>query len=366
MIVRGSRSAHPIWVAPLLVFWTAGARAGGPIEIHGDLVAEYYDGELSHPLYNSAALADDLTAPATWSLVQTDLALAGTAGEFSRWYVRATFSPGTPSAISEAWIANEALGPGTLTIGRFYRPRGTPLPLFNTSIPSLLLHAFPVDGAKYRWEVARKWTRFEVGAVRANPISLTGTTIGDAPAIARPLDGTFTDGPTDLYLHWGKTASGDWGSLDVGATATYGRLQRADADSLATDGFLFDRARDRVRQVLDLSTDYNYGPLTVYGELLLMEEGILRHDAWEVGTRHRLRKNLAVVASYGEYRVASDLISFTRPYSWDRKRSTIGAIWDALPGVQILGGYEWNEEDALGPQGHIANDAATLQVLTYW
>lgn len=338
-------------------------------EIHGDLLAEYRDEEFSHPLYNAAGSIDDYSRQATWRLVQTDLVLQLHLDEWNQVYARGTFSPGTPNRVSEAWFATDAIGPGRLTLGQFYRPRGAPIPLLNLSLPTLVFRGFTVAGAKYGGAIRNGDIRYEVGISNSNPINLFGATIGnDGFVTSRPYEGgTWTNGPREYYAHLGHSAGGSWGTLDLGVTAVIGRLHDSDVRTLASSGMFRRNTNDRVRQVWEAFVDYLYGPLRVYGDYVHAEEGDLGHEAWEIGASYRLPWNLRATGSYGRYLVKSDFEGFTVPASWDRDRTSAGLVWEAAPGVQVQAEYQWIDENVLDPLGReIRNDLGAVQVLTYW
>lgn len=345
---------------------TAAAAGAAPIEIHGDLIAEYRDREFAHPAYTAWT---DYTRPSSFHIAQVDLSLSSRLTEWSEVFARATFAPGSPNTVNEVWIGQD-MGPGRLTIGQFYKPRGAPIPLATLSVPAVMFHSAPVSGAKYSgtWRGRQTPLRYEVGVTNTNPISLAGASLGDAVALGRPYAGAWSSGPREYYAYLGATEAGAWGSLDVGATATFGRLMQSDVNTIAGSGMYVSTAQERSRSVWDLSADYSYGPLRAYGQYVRANEGKAEHSAWEIGYGHFVRPDLQLVASRAHYNINADRVTFALPTSWDRRRTSLGAVWEVKPGIQVQAQYEWNDEEARHPTqyGEIRNDAFVLQVLTYW
>lgn len=333
-------------------------------EIHGSLLARYEDPEFDHPVFGRRT---DLSAPATWRLVQADVILQGNLGEASEFFVRMSLPGGGNANLTEAWIGSDAIGPGRLTLGQFFRPRGAPIPVLSLSLPALTQHTFSAVGVKYGGEIRPHRIRYEVGLTNTNPMSLAAATIGDAPLIGRPFQAPFTSGPIEWYGHFGRTTAGAWGSLDIGITATMGRLMRSDLDTLQASGIFTRPVGDRARQIWDVSADYIYGPLHLYGEFVRPNQGPLIENVWEVGAGYRLTPRLSAIGSHGRYRVHTDRVAFEFPWTWNRKRTVAGATWEVRSGLQVQGQYEWHDENARDPAGReIDNDRFAVQVLAYW
>lgn len=350
------------------------AGAAGAIEIHGDMLADYRDGELVHPLQDQFAPFDN-SRPSTWRFVQADVTLREYLGDYNEFFARATFAPGVPNIVSEAWLAQDGIGPGRLTIGQFYRPRGAPIPLASLSMPSLVFHTFSVTGAKYAGRWGTTPIRYEVGATNTNPITLRGATVGDAFLIGRPHAGGWSSGPVEAYGHLGYATGAAWGSIDASVTGIFGKLTRTDVNTLNTSGIFSRNSSDDNRQIWVFSGDYIYGPLHVYAQYDRANEGDLRHEAWVAGGSYWVRPNVQLTLSYDEYDINADAPGitanppalFATPWAWDRDRTSLSAIWEAAPGLQFQAEYEWNDENARLPDGReIDNDVLTLQVLTYF
>jgi hypothetical protein len=374
------RSAFFVGLAVVVAGLAGGA---GALEIHGSAIAEYRDGELLHPSQAPAGAPRDNSRPSTWRFTQADITMREYLGDYNEVFARLTFAPGVPNILSEAWLAQDGLGPGRLTAGQFFKPRGAPIPVLGLSIPTLLFRTFSQVGVKYggdyRGDIFRDWTtgtiRYEVGVTNTNPITLRGATVGDAFLIGRPHAGTWTSGPREAYGHLGWQNGGAWGSLDASVTGTFGKLMASDITTLNTSGLFSRNSRSNARNVWDAAVDYSYGPFQVFAQYARERAGDLRHKAWAVGGSYWFRRDLRFTLAHDDYRinadapalVASRAARFAIPASWDRDRTALSATWEASPGLSFTAEYEWNDENARLPDGReISNDVFTVQALAFF
>lgn len=351
----------------------AGAAVAAP-EIHGDLISEYRDAEFVHPAADGVAPLDN-SRPSTWRFVQADLSIHDYLGDYNEVFARATFAPSVPNIVNEAWISQDGIGPGRLTAGQFYKPRGAPLPSLGLSIPTLLFHTFSVVGAKYAGNWGTTPWRYEAGVTNTNPIALRGAQVGDAFLFGRPNAGARWSGPVEAYGHLGYADGGAWGSVDASITGTIGRLTQTDINTLRTAAIFSRNSNDRERQAWDGAIDYIYGPVQLYGEYARENAGDLRHEAWVVGGSYWLRRDLRLTVMHDDYDINADAAvyatpgrRFQDPWAWDRDRDSVGVVWEYIPGVQFQAELEFNDENTTLPDGrrNVDNDVATVQVLAYF
>lgn len=354
----GKRGGAVLAAVLLVVF-------GAPVvavemEIHGNFIAEYQDAEFGHPLYGP----DDANNRIRFT--QAQLILQPRFSEILQGMARVSLLPDT-LAVTEAWLALDGLGPGRLTFGQFYRPRGAPIPTLNLSLPTLIFRSFSTIGIKYSGEMEDQQVRYEFGVTNRNPLSLSGTSIANVLAISRPSIAPFSADPPEIYLSLGSGAGGAWGTVEVNMTGTYGTLSDEDVRTIANSGMYFINQNDRNRRVIEGSVDYIYGPVRFYGDGVFADEGDLEHEAWEVGIRGKIRSNLSLLGSFGQYRVNADVVDFDRPWSWDRIARRIGVTWQANPVLQIQAEYDFNSVNALYPDGRkVKDDVFAIQALTAW
>lgn len=320
----------------LLVVGSTGSALA--LELHGDVLVQYRDGQRS--IFGPGTRSTDQKT------VHMQLASIFALHDFTE-YIRGGFRISSPQGVGltmpEAWIAFDGLPwSGTLTMGRFFPPGGEAVPTLSVSIPTILYRSQAQQGVKLAFEPADNW-RMEAGFVNMNALSLTGAVIGDAFVFARPT-GFASHNNMRGYYNVGYQNGGEWGSLDLSATAYLGEMSEADRALINGTGMYGGTVIDKKHQVIDLSADYIKGPWRLYGQWVQGDEGDFRQNAYEASGSYR-RGDWTYMLSYGDHDVNARIQTKAQTRSWDRTRLTYSVAWQVYPNMKIQAEYEQNREN---------------------
>jgi hypothetical protein len=324
------------------------------LEFGGALITEFIDRQGSQG--GSGLIANH--EHGQFRLTQFSLNLAHDLSKFNR--LGATLSTsGANITVNEAWMRFSGVPyDGAVTVGRFYKPLGAPLMNVGLSYPALLFHSAPVTGMKvdmnyYPW-------RWEVGFVNQNAFSERGSVISGSIAFGRPAQNLVTTHRKEGYVFLGWRDGGGWGSLDLNATYSIGEFIPADQTILNGLGIVTQPRNERTRNLLDLAADYTYGPVRIYGEYAVANEGKLNLRAWNVNGSYRIDKYLLTI---GYDKLDNNAVNrlFATPASWERKRVSYGVTWEYRPQLKFDLFYENNKEFLTNWTQDLRNNAVIFQ-----
>jgi hypothetical protein len=363
--------------AAACVFFAVEARA---VEVGGTLITEYRDrtGQNQNGAFSTPSIAAG-TTNGQFRMVQTNIRLTHDLSEMNHFGAAVT-SGGGALVISEAWLQADGLPyDGTITVGRFYKPLGSPLQTVGLSYPALLFHTAPVLGIKTGMEYY-PW-RWEIGFVNNNPFSATGSVISNSAAFGRP-QAAINSNNKEIYGFLGWRDGGEWGALDVNIGYTYGEMSAADRAviqglttlPLGAGPRILERAigaQESRRDLLDIALDYTYGPWRLYGEYAVANEGVLRLTAYNVSGSYRTGKFNWIV---GHDRLSNNANNrvLNVPASWGRGRWSYSVAWEYHPQLTFQLEYEQNAEDLTSAgvgrtaglrRRAVDNDAVILQAV---
>ncbi len=361
------RIACFITAIAMVAVLTPASRA---LDVGGSLIVQYNDREGS--VAGSTSLARQVNGQ--FDLTQMNLRLQQDLSDYNRAYASVTSTLGNVVQLNEGWLQFGGLPyEGSLTVGRFYKPLGAPLQTVGLSYNALLFHAAPVLGLKAGMEYY-PW-RWEAGFVNNNPLNAAGTTISGSTAFARPLVGpvgTVTNNK-EGYLFLGWRDGGDWGALDVNVLGTVGEMTRQD-NALVHNGnlgltlFRLGVQDEKLRYQGEVAVDYTYGPYRVSGHYSYAKEGPLQLNVYNVTGSYRYG-SFNWIAGFDQLKNNFDFRPFSFPASWNRKRVSLGCLYELTQQVQFQLEYEINREeithrmpDASQEKG-VLNDGVTLQTL---
>ncbi|MEK8023919.1 MAG: porin [Candidatus Hydrogenedentota bacterium] len=309
------------------------------LDINGNLIVEYRNREGGTGLIAG-------TQHDQFRLVQTTLRLTHDFTDYNRFGASITSGQGGAVAVTEGWAELGGLPyNGVLTLGRFYKPLAAPYQTVGLSYPALLFHTNPVLGAKvgmdfYPW-------RWEVGLVNNYDLSLTGTTISNSPAMARPIVVAGAgEHIKEVYSYLGWRDGGSWGSLDASAGFSYGSFNIRDRALFNTiAGFVPGSQNDRSdRYLYEFSADYTYGPYRVSGDYARSREGRFAMTVYNVTGGYRWGKYNFLVG-YDHLTNNANVRLTSTPATWERDRVTYGINYEWHPNVTLALEYEDNRED---------------------
>ncbi len=365
-------------VTPLAFLLAVSLAAGTPGQVvarnvrtslHGDLILSYVD------IANNQVTNLDAES---FRVDQADLGLHHQLNDVSVGYLRLAITPGAMS-LSEAYVKFDGLPwQGAITLGKFYRPLGAPVPLSNLTYPQLMVHAYPEIGVKTSF--FRDPIGIEVGVVNGYslaPASLSARVAGTPVLSNANASASFPD--IDNNRNWyGRLSSNvgeDWGSLTVGMTYLGGRLPAQEVDALNPGGRfdfgLFRRTNfEDDRQHLSYDIDYQYGPWRAYGEFLKARDGRLRRDIWNVAGSYTFYPRCGMITTtlgWDKLDIKDQEIRINNPMSWDRSRASFTVAWWPTEAIQVQAEFDLNHENVSQTGGgRLDNDAFTLQTIFYF
>lgn len=356
----------PAFALACALLLPAPAPAAGPLTIGGALILEYADRAGGND--GIAAVMQAGRQHGQMRLSQLSLNFHYPLTDYARTQFTAVSGGGAAPVISEVWLEWQGLPyDGFLTIGRFYKPNGAPLQTANLSYPALMFHAATVVGVKAAFEYY-PW-RTEVGVVNNNDLRNNGAMLSNTRAFARTSPpgaaGLAGSNNKEVYAMIGWRDGGDWGSLDVNVTGTFGHIREADQNvfqPFVARGI--NNEEDRAN--LDVVVDYQYGPWRLYGEYVLSDEGPLDLRVWNVGGSYRHgRVNYAL--GYDRLENNTSVRPKSNPESWRRKRYTASATYDYTSDIQFIleveRSFEFYDVTPFEKDG-LDNDAVVAQIVT--
>lgn len=309
---------------------------------------------------------------------QADLGIHYLATDWASVYSRMTLA-GASVSVSEAYVKLMGLPlEGSLTVGRFYKPLGSPIPLSSLSFPVIAVHSSPEFGAKLNLE-KYPWV-MELGVVNGNPISL--------PALSSRIAGTavFSNNTSpitfdphkekDYYSRVGVVLGEDWGSLNAGVSYTFGELARQEVDYLnpggAVNSFLYtSQDLDDRREHLGIDLDFQKGPYRLFGEYVDARDGRAHRKVWSAAgsyTWYTRWGPMTTTAGFDKLEINADRVILALPQSWSRDRVALSHAWWPQEFWSVQAEYDWNGENVSGanPGGDLDNDVFTIQSILYF
>lgn len=342
--------------AALLVLAILAASAGA-VEIHGNLITDFRDGERQMDATGWQAT----TQNGQFRLTTVSLIATHDFNDYMRGLFRTSNFRGGAMSVPEAWLAFDGLPwNGTFSMGRFFTPGGEPLPVIGVSIPTAVYRSQAVNGLKFHFEPTTNW-RTEFGLTNLNALNLKGAVVGDAYVISRPTQNTIGSNLKQYYGQLGYQNGGAWGSLDLSAAYYGGRISQADINTLNGTSIPSNNIPgniDRKHRVVDLSADYLYGRYRIYGQWIRGFEGDFRQTTWETagsiqtgsltwtlsyGRLHNNAVKRGVNDSTGNNPVTTAGNS-GNGVTWNRERLIYSLGWAMNPAITMTLEYEHNRE----------------------
>ena len=350
--------------ALILTFATSAPKT----TIFGDVITSWSDyGHGQYTLVDAEGMSFD----------QADLGLYTYFNSWVDGYARLTLT-GSSSSISEAYLKMKGLPHDvSITIGKFYKPFGAPIPLASLSFPAILLHSSPEYGLKLNLSLGS--FDYEVGVVNGNPIVplLYSTTIAGSYALTtgNPPTGLEIDNNKDYYGRIAWVKGEDWGSLTLGATYTGGHLSRFEINGLnrfVPNNLQLFKSIDysSPRSQLSFDLDYQHGPWRVFGEYADAQDGRLRRKIWSTAGSYTFYPGWGELTStigYDHYTNNAEVRSINLPQSWNRNRTSFNLSWKPNEVLQWQAEYDLNRESVLQTDGRrVKNNVVTIQTILYF
>lgn len=305
---------------------------------------------------------------------QADLGLKHQFTDDVSGYTRLSMT-GNGVSIDEAYIRMEGLPyDGSLTMGRFYKPLGAPIPLASLSFPAIMLHSAPELGLKVN--LAMNPVSFEAGLVNGNPLTAPslGGLVAGSPVMtnANPPNILDIDNARDVYTRLEVNFGEDWGSLTAGATYTAGELSSAELDGLNRGGSLefglFPTTPPRLshrREHLDFDLDYQKGPVRIFSEYVDAQDGRLRRKIFSTAGSYVFFYTTGAVTAtlgYDVLNLNAERRLVSQPQTWNRHRVSMSLEWQPNEALSMQAEYDFNREDVIPKGGgDIDNDAFSVQ-----
>lgn len=338
--------------------------------LFGDLIMSY-----NHFDRSTAPRSDT----SSFSLDQADLGILHYLDDRTTAYARLAASP-TSVSVTEAYVSYDGLPwSGKITVGKFYKPLGAPVPLTTLSFPAIMFHANAEIGAKANFGVY-PWT-FEAGAVNGNRV--TGSASSSSLVGASEVVTNITSDPErnkekDYYTRIAYEGGESWGSLTAGVTGTFGELGTGEIVLLNPDagggpspigGFITQNGDD-IRRRVSADLDFQRGPYRIFGEYLYSIDGRLhRTTLTAAGSYSFFTKwgEITPTFAWDSLDLNSQRTELRAARTWDRERFTPSVSYSPISSVKFIGQYSFNRENVRETGGgRVKNDDWTIQSIYYF
>jgi hypothetical protein len=348
----------------------AALLVAAPPTLYGNLITSW--GRVERGNYTASS-----TQYSGFAFDQAGLGLAYRANDWIDLGAGLTFT-GNSVTLSQATLRFSGLPlDGAVTLGRFYKPLGAPIPLATLSMPAIMLHSAPEYGIKLN--AADPPFEYELGIVNGNPLVHRdySASVGNSAVLTTgPTPNTMDpNSPKDVYGRVAYVAGEDWGSLTTGVTYTEGRLSTPELNFLTRgakgDLRLFhgaDRKNQRHHLIFDL--DFQRGPWRFFGEYANARDGRLRRKILAVAGSRTFYPSwgaMTATIAFDRLRHNVEIIRHDNPISWPRDRYSLALSWQPHEILQWQAQYDFNEEKVRDSMGRkVENDAFKIQSILYF